>query len=312
MKKVIITGANGFVGSRLVKEMSDASVLVYAVVKDERENIESISNLNGVHIIYCNMSEYDTLANKIAIINGGVEVDVFFHFAWAGVSGEDQANFEVQLDNIYYSCKAFLSATEMKVLKFVYAASIHEYEIMKQFEKNPSEIKYRQIYSAAKISAHLMLSCLANNSKVNFCSVIISNIFGPGEMSSRLINSTIRGWLTENTASFTHARQLYDFIYIDDAVKGIVKVGELGVHGRNYYLGSCRIMPLRQYLEIFKEIVNKKAKMKLNEIPFNGESLTYSEFDVNLLYMDTGFKTETSFEDGIMKTTEWIKKQLLQ
>jgi len=305
MKKVIVTGANGFIGSRFVKYLSEESIEVLAIVKNNKENVDSIAGLFGVHIIYCDMSEYDTLPQKIS--NYRVDIDVFYHFAWAGVFDEERSNYQVQLNNMFCSCKAFLAASNLRIQKFIYITSIHEYGVLKQFMEGTNKINSLQLYGVGKLTAHLMLSCLASDSKTCFFPVVITNVYAANDLCQCVINKTIQKLLTGNTAEFTHGRQLCDFIYLDDVIKGIKEVGLKGIAGHNYYLGSCQIMPLYKYLERLKQIVNPDAIMEYGKIPFPGTSLTYSEFDIHQLYIDTGFKTEVLFEEGIKKIVEWMK-----
>jgi len=307
MKKVIVTGANGFIGSRLVRKLSNNSIEVFAIVKSEKENVDNIAALDGVRIIYCDMSEYDILIHKIS----GENIDAFFHLAWAGMFGEARTNHEIQLSNVSSTCKAFLIASDLKIPRFIYTTSIHEYGVMKQLMEGENKISRYQLYGVGKLTSHLMLSCLASDSNTCFFPIVISNVYGDGDLSPWIINTTIQKLLTGNTAAFTHARQLCDFIYIDDVIRGINEVSLKGIPGHNYYLGSCQIMPLYLYLERLKQVVNPKAEMKFGELPFSGTFLTYSEFDIHRLYIDTGFKTEVSFEEGIRKTADWIKKNQL-
>jgi len=307
MKKVIVTGANGFIGSKLVKKLSEESVEVFAIVKNQKENVDSIASLDGVHLVYCDMSEYDTISQKISS-NG---IDVFYHLAWAGIFDKARENYQVQLNNVFCTCNAFLNASIMKIPKFIYMTSIHEYGVMKQLMEGENKINSQQLYSVGKLAAHLMLSCMASNSNTAFFPIVISNVYGDSVLCLSMINKTIQKLLTGNTVAFTHGRQLCDFIYVDDVIKGIIAVGQKGVSGHNYYLGSCQIMPLYQYLERIKKAVNPDAEMVFGEIPFSGTSLTYSEFDINQLYIDTGFKAEVSFEEGIKKIVDWIKENCL-
>ena len=60
MKNVIVTGANGFVGSHLVRALDKKHIHVFAVVKDENENIDTIQLLENVEIVYCDLFTLDT------------------------------------------------------------------------------------------------------------------------------------------------------------------------------------------------------------------------------------------------------------
>ena len=77
MKKAIVTGANGFVGNNVCKALSNSGVKVYAIVKDTNENIENIKDIAGLEIVYCELSEIESLYDKIQ----DRDIDVFYHFA---------------------------------------------------------------------------------------------------------------------------------------------------------------------------------------------------------------------------------------
>ena len=61
MKTAIVTGANGFVGSALCRELSKADIEIFAVIKDKQEDVSAIARLPGLHIIYCDMDCLDQL-----------------------------------------------------------------------------------------------------------------------------------------------------------------------------------------------------------------------------------------------------------
>ena len=77
MNKAVVTGANGFVGSHVCKELADSNTKVYAVIKDENENIDSIKDLQGISIVYCDLDNIESLSEKIT----DNDIDVFYHFA---------------------------------------------------------------------------------------------------------------------------------------------------------------------------------------------------------------------------------------
>ncbi|MEG1332008.1 MAG: NAD-dependent epimerase/dehydratase family protein, partial [Eubacterium sp.] len=87
MNRAIVTGGNGFVGSHLVCALAEKGVKVYAIIKDEYENIEFIKNHQNVQIIYCDLFHLEQLKEKILFDKGDQSIDLFYHLAWAGTSG---------------------------------------------------------------------------------------------------------------------------------------------------------------------------------------------------------------------------------
>ena len=125
MKKVIVTGANGFVGTAVCKELSGRGIEVIAIVRHPDEVITSIANDERIRIVYCDLSQFGKLADIIP----DRDIDVFYHFAWVGSAGPLRGNPDVQMKNVQYTCDSVKACADMGCKRFVFASSIMEYEI---------------------------------------------------------------------------------------------------------------------------------------------------------------------------------------
>nr|MCR5764389.1 NAD-dependent epimerase/dehydratase family protein [Treponema sp.] len=165
------------------------------------------------------------------------------------------------------------------------------------------------IYGTGKLAAHLMCESVAKLQDVNFIPIIITNIYGAGEKSARLINTSVRKLLNGERCSFTEGYQMYDFIYITDAISSIVEVSEKGKPFNRYYIGSGNPKPLREYLLEMRDVVAPGVELGLGDIPFNGIDIDYSQFKLKKVEDDTGYKNKISFRDGIKMTMDFIKSE---
>lgn len=302
MKRVVVTGANGFIGSALCKELSNRGIEVIAIIRDEKENITSIKDLPNVRILYCDLSNIGDLPNLIH-----EDVDVMYHLAWIGTSGTLRGDYATQIDNIRYSCDAVKACNDIGCKRFVFASSIMGYEVstLMETEQSPS---INTLYSTAKLSAEYMARTLAANFDIDFIRAMISNIYGPGEFSTRMVNTTLRKMITGDYCAFSAGTQMYDFIFIDDAVNEFIAIAEKGLSNKCYYIGSLNPRPLKEFIAIMRDRANPNIEIHFGELPFVGISLDYSKFDVNAIFEDTGYKPLVSFEDGIDKTIAWLKE----
>ena len=304
MKKAIVTVANGFVGTALCKMLVSKGYKVIAIVRNQESDITGLDKINEINIRYCSLSEYRNLAS---IVNER-DFEVFYHLAWNGTSGELRASDQVQIDNIQYACDAVRTCAEIKCKKFVFASSVMEYEITKFMETSRTP-GINTLYSSAKVAADYMARAVAGNLGIEYVRAVISNIYGPGEKSARLINTSIRKMLRGEHCAFSEGKQLYDFIYIDDEAEAFVLIGEKGKANVTYYIGSLNPRPLREFLITMKNQVNPSIEIGLGEIPFNGVTLKYDEFDIMAVKRDTGFEPCVTFEQGIRNTIQWIREE---
>lgn len=304
IKKVIITGATGFIGFGLVEKLCELDIEVWAIVRNYSKTDEKLKKFRNVRIIYCDL---DNL-NLLQTILTEREFDIFYHFAWQGVSDQAARDIDIQLSNVKYACDAVEIAHILGCKRFIFASSIMEYEVMSLMETELVPDK-RNVYRTAKITAHYLTKIVANNLSMKYNAAIISNVFGKGEVSNRFINSTLRLMLKGERAKFTEAKQMYDFVYIEDAAEMLMLIGQKGVNNKNYYIGSMQPRRLRDFICEMRECIDPSLELGIGEYKeYVGVSLNYDEVDINACHDDFDFKPRYSFQDGIIKTIEWMRE----
>lgn len=303
MKKAIVTGANGFVGSNVCKELSKKGIKIYAVIKDTNENISNIENLDGIEIVYCELDEIETLYDKIS----DRDIDVFYHFAWVGVSSKLRSDEIVQTTNALWTARALKIADKMRCKKFVNAGSIMEKETYLAVCTQNSQPSVGYIYGAAKLYARSICKPIASSLDIDLCWAVITNTYGVGEFSSRFVNTTIRKIIANEPLQFTAATQNYDFIYISDVAKAFVAIGEYGKPNKEYVIGSGNAKPLKEFIYELLETLAPDATPLFGDVPFTGVNIPLDAFDTTETETDCHFKPSTSFAEGIKLTMDWLK-----
>ena len=124
MKRAIVTGALGFIGSELVTLLLSEGTEVYAVVRPSAQLKRTLPVSDSLHIIPCDMSRYSALPEMIP----ARDIDVFYHFAWEGSAGPLRSDEHVQLQNTQYTVDAVRAASLLGCRRFCGAGSIMEYE----------------------------------------------------------------------------------------------------------------------------------------------------------------------------------------
>lgn len=300
MKNVIVTGASGFIGKNLIKELLNRGYQIIAIARHFDDTY-----LNNSSITCINSTDKTVLDLKEELTDG--KFDCMFHLAWTATSGPTRADYNVQLDNVRMACDYVKLCSEIGCKRVVYASSINEMETYEYLQSDDIEPAGGYIYGTGKLAAHLMGETVAKLNGVEFIPVIITNIYGVGERSARMIYTSLVKLINGEKASFTTGHQTYDFIYITDAINSIVEVSEKGKAFNRYYIGSGEPKPLREYLLEMRDIVSPGAELGLGDFEFKGIDISYAQFDLKKVERDTGYKNHVSFSDGIKMTADWIK-----
>lgn len=305
MKKALVTGANGFVGSALVRELLKNGIDVIAVVRENRGGLPE-----NVRVIECGLKDSARLPEIIS----DRDIDVFYHIAWDGSAGLKRTDTVLQLSNVQWTVDCLRAAKVMNCPRFVCAGSLMEIEAAavtdsQGYKPGSSYTRGSGIYGSAKLAAHNMCVPIAADLGMELIWVIITNIYGAGEMSPRFVNSTIRRIINNEPLEFTSGTQNYDFVYIDDAARAFRMIGENGKSFCDYVIGSSNAKPLKEFILEMKSAIAPDREFKFGDVPFDGMNLPIEVYDCSLTEKDTGFKAEVSFGEGVKKTMEWIKEQ---
>lgn len=301
MKKALVTGANGFVGSALVSDLIANGIEVIALDRDGCcNNIPA-----GVRFVPHELAESEKLPELIA----DRDIDVFFHFAWVGSAGPARADTALQLKNAQWTVDCLRAAKKMNCGKFVCAGSIMEHETISAAYKQGNKPGLGYIYGSGKLVAHTMCMSVAADIGIELCWAKITNAYGAGELSPRFVNTTIRKIINNEPLQFTSGTQNYDFVYIDDVARAFRLIGENGKPFCHYLIGSSNAKPLREFVLEMKSALAPDKEFLFGDLPFTGVNMPLEEFDCSLTEQDTGFRAEISFAEGVKRTMEWIKER---
>jgi len=303
MKKAIVVGGAGFVGSAVTKELIVRGVDVTVVVRPEFSNIGNsrLADL-PVTLVECKLQEIASLPRML----DAKDFDLWYQFAWDGLFHEQLLDYTLQIGNIQYVMDAICAAKKVGCSRFIGAGSISQYELHTIEGQINNDDKHR-IYKTAKLACEYMGRSVASQQGIQFFWPIITNIFGEGEESPRLINSMIKDLLAGKRKALSEGYQIYDFIHVSDAARAFVEIGVRGVENHHYVIASGTAKPLREFLIELMNIVNPKAELGFGEFPFNGIYLPKEEYDITQLMEDTEFRPQVSFAEGIRRTMDWIK-----
>ena len=297
MRKVLVTGANGFIGSSLIKKMIANNIEVVAV-----DITFAGIRLPDSNLITKVESGVDAaLAEKIP----AGEYDAFYHLAWKGVNGAEKADPSVQLANIQMAVDCANICKQLNVKKLLCAGTVAENATFSLPEL--AKTSGGMMYGVAKHACRLILEDYCKNIGQQFVWMQFSNIYGVGNKTGNLVSYTLGELLAGKEATFGPALQPYDFIYVDDLIEAVYRLGANDTKKSFYYIGSGSPRILKDYLLRIGELAGCADKVGIGIRPDDGIKYTMDMFCNKDLVETIGEYVCTSFVDGIEKTIEWLK-----
>jgi nucleoside-diphosphate-sugar epimerase len=301
LDKVIITGACGFLGSKLSEAFINQGITVYAL--DCVDDSPVRHKLLKYH--KCDL-ENNTWPFETDLQNA----DVLFHFAWDGVHPDCRNDYGRQIKNIPYLLNTLSFAKRLGISKIIVPGSASEYATSEMPITGNNAPGAVDGYGAVKSACHSIARAWSLQNELPLIWVVPSSIYGPGRNDNNALTYAIKALLKGERPTFTALEQRWDYIYIDDFINALVLTAMKGVAGKNYALGCGNARELRDYITIIRDSINPDLPLGIGERPYKSGKPDNSEMDIAELQNDTGFAPEISFEDGIKKTIEWFSKRL--
>ena len=296
------------IGSALVQELLANGTRVLALVREGENSCANLPEHPLLRVAACGLSAMAAFrlpADEAAF-------DVTYHFAWSGTFGSSRDDAYLQSDNLRYTLDAISLAVRMGCKRFVGAGSQAEYGATPAGQPLTPDTPTapESGYGIAKLAAGRLGRLHAQALGLQFNWVRILSVYGPAEKPHCLTMSTILSLLHGAPAQFTKGEQLWDFLYCADAAHAFRLIGEGGVPGQVYVLGSGRTVSLADAMTTLCRAVDPAAHVGLGDLPYPKGQRMYLCADISKLTEDTGFVPQVSFEEGIMRTIHWAKEQL--
>lgn len=302
MKKVVITGATGAIGTAVVNKMIKENVEVLVLCRENSKRNDRIPKHDLVKTKYCSLDELKNLNN-----DSDKPYDVFYHFGWSGTTGAYRNNMREQLQNVQYTLDAVEAAARLGCKKFIGAGSQAEYGRVEGLLRADTPTFPENGYGIAKLCAGQMSRILCEQKGIEHVWTRILSVYGPNDTDASMIMSTIGKLLNGEIPQLTKGEQQWDYLYSKDAAKAMYLLGLHGKNGKTYCIGGGKTKPLLEYVKILRDVIDKDAELGIGIIPYSDKQVMYLCADIEELQKDTGFVPEYTFVRGITETIDWYK-----
>jgi dTDP-glucose 4,6-dehydratase len=320
LKKIIVTGGLGFIGSNLVKLLIKKKY--YVVNLDKVSYASSFYNLKNINKKYYKFYKGDICNNKlikrllkkhkpIALFNLAAETHVDrsierpIDFINSNILG---------VFNILECVKSYHK--QNRKFKMLHISTDEVYGDIKKLKKSKEGDKYNPSspYSASKASADYLINAYVRTYKLP---VVISNCcnnFGPNQFPEKFIPKTIFNIITnKNIPIYGKGRNQREWIYVEDHCRALVNIFRKGKIGESYNVGTGFVLNniklVQKIMKIYYSNFGKKKRKVEIEFVIDrpGHDLRYA-LNSDKIKKKLDWSHLYSFDKAIVKTIEWYLK----
>ena len=294
MKSIIITGATSFIGIHLINELLSKDIKIYAVVRPGTHKIGLLPRTAKVNLVIAGMDDYNKLRNYIK-----ETCDCFVHLAWNGTRGADRMNSDLQAQNYEYAMDAINSSIHLGCRTFIGAGSQAEYGVYNYQISEETICHPNTEYGKQKLKFFEDASILSMHNDLHYKEPRFFSLYGPGDYEGTMVISTIKKMLRNDRCEFTESKQMWDYLYIADAVNGIIKLMDNDCADGAYNFGYGSSRTLKSYIEDIYRITGSKSEMLFGVIPYPKTGMVSIQPCIDKMKRETGWIPKTAFDKGI-------------
>lgn len=286
-KAVLVTGATGFLGSRLVLACVERGLPVVVLKRRQSDLRRLVSVLDSIRFF-----DVENGVDAIFGIEGGIEAIIHTATCY-GRNGESAAElFDANV------------ASPMKLLEASIAAGVETFiNTDSFFNINGVNYKYLNSYSLSKKQFAEWGENIGGSGKIRFVNVRLEHLYGPGDNASKFTMQIVRSCLAnQSQIQLTKGEQQRDFIYIDDAVSAymvlLAKHGQLHKSFIPIGLGFGKALSVRDFVTLAHQRSLSTTELLFGALPYREGEIMYSAANTDYL-RDLGWFPVHDLDAGI-------------
>ena len=292
-----MTGAAGFVGSRVTRALAEAGLDVHAAVR--RDAGPRLAGVEGIRLERCDLADPIAVAELVA----RVEPELCIHCAWIATPGAYLTSPE-NATHERIAANLALRLVERGCARIVGVGTCFEYAPSDEPLRETSPLRPTTPYARAKLAALACMQDACEGSPTTLAWARLFYLYGPGEDQRRLVPSVVLSLLEGRPARTTPGEQLRDFLHVDEVATALVAVARSDVTG-SVNVGAGHSVPVRELVETLGRITGRPDLVDLGALPYAPDDPMVVSADTRRLTEECGFMQRRTLEDGLSETVRW-------
>jgi NAD dependent epimerase/dehydratase len=309
-KKVLVTGAGGFIGSHLAETLVEMGAEVRAFVHYNALGswgwLDTSSLKNSMEVYAGDICDRDSVSSAVK------GRDLIFHLAaLIAIPYSYHAPASYVRTNIEGTLNVLQSAREQGVDRIIHTSTSEVYGTARVVPiPETHSLQGQSPYSASKIGADKMAEAFHLSFGLPVVTVRPFNTFGPRQSGRAVIPTIISQCLAGKPIKLGNLHPTRDLNYVSNTTAGFIKAAEAKqAIGRTYNLGSGREISIGNLAELIIGLTGNKTSVESDQtrIRPDGSEVERLLADASLANKELGWKPEVDLEEGLKRTIAWIQ-----
>jgi nucleoside-diphosphate-sugar epimerase len=297
MKKVILTGASGFIGRHTIPYLLESGYEVHAIAR------HSTHLPAGIHIHSIDLHDQ----TKVSHLLNNLKASHLLHFAWITTPGKYWTSDE----NLEW-VKSSLSLVQEFAMnggqRLVVSGTCAEYEWRNQAcDELTTPLKPSTLYGVCKASLFQLIQAIARQKNLSFAWGRIFFLYGPHEYRERLVPSIVNKLLKQEVAPCSHGMQIRDFLHVEDVARAFSLLLNSDIQGA-VNMASGQNISLKQIIDKISLKLEATDKVQYGAISATSDPPLISANNKRLID-ELKWAPKFSLDEGLEQTLAWWKQQ---
>ena len=306
-KRVLVTGAAGFIGGHLTRRLVAEGALVSAFVWGAADQRALADVADRVSFYVVDISQAEAVHAAMAHI----QPEIVFHLAAIG-TGEPAITLPLALRvNVGGTRHLLEAACRVGIRRLIHTGTAYEYGEVARYDLwNGAGLDVLGMYAASKSAAHALVQEYARADGLPAVSLRLFAVYGPGQSVRSLVPGAIHAALEGRDFPMTLGEQLRDFVFVGDVVEGYLRAAlAVGVEGATLDLGTGQARSIRDVVLRLFELTGSRSRPLMGTLPYRPDEMMRQVADQRPARERLDWQATTLLEDGLRQTIEWYRQQ---